>query len=484
MLTKTLPFGLGKPLASTPKGQEFQEVSDEQRKAIYRSLKATSRLLAQSINILNAREYIKRIMDISEKDILKKFRPSNTRLKMDLKELGIEQIEDISGATLSQAYMLGSKPDFSGEHGKQLLLTGERQLPTHRIDGTHPIFCRGKESCIILRDKKYFLVVQIFSKVWAQKNKLPSGWISFPVSVKKRDKTLHKQMNRILDDESDWTLKNSRILKNPRKRGNRWLGQIVVSYTPEPFKKKDLEVVMGIDLGVTVPAAVHITDHEKPNRWAICVGRGKDMLHARNLIRGQIVRILRALRSKVSPLTDKTGRKAAKEKLRNLRKKEKRIMKTASQRVAARIADIAKRNGAGVWQMEDLSADIKEESPWLCRNWAPGMLLDAIRWQAEQLDVKLEFLNPQYTSQRCSKCGNIDPANRPKGKSGASKFKCVRCGFSDNADKNAARNLSIVGIEKIIADDPYVQQRKEAKNLSTSRRKTTTNNTMAPNGAV
>ena len=128
-------------------------------------------------------------------------------------------------------------------------------------------------------------------------------------------------------------------------------------------------------------------------------------------------------------------------------------MKTASQNVAATIARIAKRHGAGVWQMEGLDLDdIKEGKPWLSRNWAPGMVLDAVRWQAQQLGVELRPVNPRYTSQRCAKCGHISSDNRPKGKAGAAHFRCVQCGNTDHADKNAARNLSIVGIEEIIAE--------------------------------
>jgi putative transposase len=128
-------------------------------------------------------------------------------------------------------------------------------------------------------------------------------------------------------------------------------------------------------------------------------------------------------------------------------------MKTASQKLASLIADQAKRNGAGTWQMEDLSLiGMKEGQPWLARNWAPGMLIDAIKWQAKQIDAQLKIVDPRHTSQRCSKCGHIDRENRPKEKKGQSYFKCIECGYEDHADKNAARNLSIIGIDNIIQE--------------------------------
>jgi putative transposase len=460
LLTKTLTFGLGNPLGWDPRLKNCIPLTQKQRKATYTGLRATSRILAQVVNMLNAREYIRRVMKVPE-ELVDEFKPNYTPIKRELKELGIEEIDDISGATLSQTYALGMKPAFTGDHGKSLLMKGERQLPLHKINGTHPIYGRGEETKIVVEGGKHHIVVAIFSGDWAKKNDLKSGWIAFPITVKSRDKTMAEQLNRTISGE--WKLKNCRIMRNLRKKGNRWLGQVVVAYFPQPFKRLDDTTVMGIDLGVNVPACLHIRKDGKPNSWAMMVGRGKDMLHTRSMIRGEIVRIIRSLRSKDSPL-DGSAKDAAKDKLKILRKREKRVMKSSSQKVAARIADTAKRAGAGVWQMEELSENIKEDEPWLRRNWAPGMVVDAVRWQAEQLGAELVFVNPRYTSQRCSKCGKISSKNRPKKKAKAAEFECIECGYEDNADKNAARNISIIDIEKII--DEFVEQK------------------MAPNGAV
>ncbi|MBN2314487.1 MAG: transposase [Sedimentisphaerales bacterium] len=447
-LNKTLTFGLGKPLGWDIRGKAFIDPTEDQRREIYISLRATSRISAQMVNMLNAREYVRRIMKIPEA-FVNEFKGSYIPIKQELKTLGLEEVDDISGATLSQTWALGVKPDFAGEHGKRLLMKGDRQLPTHRIDGTHPIYGRADGTKIILHEDRYFLIVQLFSSKWANKNEFPSGWIAFPVKIKPRDKTLAGQFKRIIDGE--WKLKNSHILRNPRKRGNTWLGQVVVSYTPDPFKDIDPKIIMGIDLGVSVPACLHIRENGKAKKWAMQVGRGRDMLNTRGIIRSEIVRIIRSLRSKDSPL-DNESKRAAKAKLKNLRKREKRVMKTASQKIAASIADVARRNGAGTWKMELLSENIKDEDPWLRRNWAPRMVVDAVRWQAEQVGAKLEFVDPAYTSQRCSKCGHISRENRPKGKKGAAHFECVRCGYKDHADKNAARNISTPGIVDLIKE--------------------------------
>jgi len=50
--------------------------------------------------------------------------------------------------------------------------------------------------------------------------------------------------------------------------------------------------------------------------------------------------------------------------------------------------------------------------------------------------VRLEKVNPTYTSQRCSRCGWVRSTNR-KGK----QFRCVKCGFALDADLNASLNI-------------------------------------------
>lgn len=54
---------------------------------------------------------------------------------------------------------------------------------------------------------------------------------------------------------------------------------------------------------------------------------------------------------------------------------------------------------------------------------------------------RLILINPQYTSQTCSRCGHISPENRKS----QSAFVCSRCGFEAHADINAAVNIKAAG---------------------------------------
>jgi putative transposase len=50
-------------------------------------------------------------------------------------------------------------------------------------------------------------------------------------------------------------------------------------------------------------------------------------------------------------------------------------------------------------------------------------------------------VNPRHTSQRCSSCGHTAKENR----SSQVLFRCLACGYEQNADINAANNIKTVG---------------------------------------
>ena len=67
-----------------------------------------------------------------------------------------------------------------------------------------------------------------------------------------------------------------------------------------------------------------------------------------------------------------------------------------------------------------------------------------IQYKTTMLNDKLFVkVNPQYTSQECSNCGNIDKNNRPK----QDKFKCTACGFETNPDIQASKTILKRGLE-------------------------------------
>lgn len=68
--------------------------------------------------------------------------------------------------------------------------------------------------------------------------------------------------------------------------------------------------------------------------------------------------------------------------------------------------------------------------------WNHNLLVDRIRNKCEINRVELQFVSPHYTSQMCSRCGEIHKESR-KGEL----YHCVSCGYEIDADYNASLNI-------------------------------------------
>ncbi|WP_104488951.1 RNA-guided endonuclease InsQ/TnpB family protein [Acinetobacter indicus] len=75
----------------------------------------------------------------------------------------------------------------------------------------------------------------------------------------------------------------------------------------------------------------------------------------------------------------------------------------------------------------------------LDQGWS--MLVGMLEYKQQWRGGLLVKVDPKYTSQTCSSCGHVAKENRLT----QAKFSCVECGFSENADINASRNILAVG---------------------------------------
>lgn len=142
--------------------------------------------------------------------------------------------------------------------------------------------------------------------------------------------------------------------------------------------------------------------------------------------------------------------------LDHLSSKVENFKDLTNHRYSKYIVDLAVKYGAGTIQMEDLSGISKRDS--FLATWSYYDLQDKIKYKAEMQGIKFVKVAPRYTSQRCYHCGVIDESNR---KSQAT-FECNNCGHKRNADYNAAENLTIKDIDKIIEEQLRIQRKASA----------------------
>ncbi|HEK2791566.1 TPA: transposase, partial [Proteus mirabilis] len=75
---------------------------------------------------------------------------------------------------------------------------------------------------------------------------------------------------------------------------------------------------------------------------------------------------------------------------------------------------------------------------------------------------------PAYTSQKCASCGHTAKENRQS----QSKFECLECGYTTNADINGARNILAAGHAvlacggRVQSDRPLKQEPAEVIQIS------------------
>lgn len=266
----------------------------------------------------------------------------------------------------------------------------------------------------------------------------------------------------------------------------------------------DPSIILGVDLGVNTVAYCAVSDSEE--RYHIS---GDEVKEFRRRVEKRRISMLKALPYQSGGKVGH-GTKCRVEKAYELEDKIARFRDTKNKQYADKIVDFAVAHHCGIIQMEDLtgvrdtapeanakkkkskgkkkSADEaqnamngtesfgssngkdadKEERKKENRmlgHWTFYDLKQRIEMKAAEYGIQVVSIPPAYTSQMCSFCHHISSDSRPATGEGHKWFTCVNCGRKLDADYNAARNLSIAGIEAIIAEQ-LEKQKKEAALVS------------------
>ena len=99
-------------------------------------------------------------------------------------------------------------------------------------------------------------------------------------------------------------------------------------------------------------------------------------------------------------------------------------------------------NTASEIYIEDLRS-IKKGNSWGKKHqfWAVGFCHKRLEQLCEENDVRLIRVAAAYTSRTCSVCGVVDKKSRS-----GEDFCCTSCGFTEDADINAACNILARGV--------------------------------------
>ena len=175
---------------------------------------------------------------------------------------------------------------------------------------------------------------------------------------------------------------------------------------------------MGIDLGLKIPA-VAVTEKGKTT---FC-GNGRQNKYVK--------RKHRATRKKLGKLKKQKA-------INQLDNKEQRWMKDTDHKVSRQLVNFAKNNKVAVIRLEKL-AGIRQTARTSRKNeknlhtWSFYRLAHFIEYKAIPEGMKVEYVNPQYTSQTCPACGE---KNKAKDRT----YQCG-CGYKTHRDRVGAINI-------------------------------------------
>ena len=213
---------------------------------------------------------------------------------------------------------------------------------------------------------------------------------------------------------------------------------------PKQERNLDENTVVGIDLGVAVPAMCALNNNPYKR---LAIGTKDDFLRVRTKLQSQRRRAQKSLKN----ASGGHGRKKKLQPLERFEKAETHFTETYCHMVSKRAVDFALENKAKYINIENLTG--YNSNDFILKNWSYYKLQQYITYKAAKYGIIVRKINPCYTSQVCSVCGNYHPENRPKGDKGQAYFNCHNdlCDTHNkekfkhgiNADFNAARNIAM-----------------------------------------
>lgn len=239
------------------------------------------------------------------------------------------------------------------------------------------------------------------------------------------------------DYDGDYKLCNS-SLQLVKREGAVKLFLLLVVNIPQEQVELNKKIVVGVDLGVNVPAyvATNITEERK------AIGDREHFLNTRM----QFQRRYKSLQ-RLKTTAGGKGRTKKLEPLERLRKAEHNWVHTQNHLFSREVVNFAVQTRAATIHLEDLSGfgkdndgNADERKEFVLRNWSYYELQNMIAYKAAKYGIKVEKVRPAYTSKTCSWCGQQgfrqgvtficeNPA-------------CKQCGEKVHADYNAARNIA------------------------------------------
>lgn len=248
--------------------------------------------------------------------------------------------------------------------------------------------------------------------------------------------------------DGTWSFGTGKIVS---LKGN-WYFHIPMTKDVSGFDPDEVVHVVGIDRGLHFIASTY------DEKGKVDFINGKAIMRKRN----KFAKVRAELQAK--------GTKSAKRKLKELSGRENRwmtdvnhwISKTLVQKYGSNTL-FAVEDLTGVSFCEELLSSRSSKQRQDLRTWTFYQLEQFLTYKANAVGSCVIKVAPDYTSQRCPKCGRIHKENRHHD---THEYICDRCGYRSNDDRIGAMNIQFLGTMHVSGDgNPkfVVRKKKKAK---------------------
>lgn len=298
------------------------------------------------------------------------------------------------------------------------------KLTSKDVDAPMPSAVKNqaiRDAKSVYRKSKKLKKVPILKKpvcLWNNQNyRIKENTLEFPVLVNGKSKRI--KVKAVFSDYQKILIENAAklgLLRITQKSG-KWIAQIAIK-EPELITVPT-DIVMGVDLGLKVPAVAKTSD-------------GKVEFFGNGRMNKFFKRRFRALRKKL-------GQAKKLSTIKKIHDKEQRWMKDQDHKISREIVNFAIANHVGAIRLEKLSgirqtANTSRKNEKNLHTWSFYRLASYIEYKATLVGIKVEYVDPAYTSQICPVCGK---KNKAKGRN----YTC-KCGYHTHRDLVGAINIT------------------------------------------
>lgn len=324
----------------------------------------------------------------------------------------------VSDATIGKSIAKITTADVSAELPSALTnqcIRDARSIVKKHYKACHKTVLKNRRTAIKSTAPKLPVLKKLCCYINNQNFRINGTNIEFPVLINGKSKRISVR-TKMTDEQrivfASYKLGTMRIVVKNRSI----VAQIVYNIEEPTFSNEGN--IMGVDLGIKCPAVSYCSDGN-----VRFYGNGRKNKY---------------MRRHYAFLRKKLQSKKKIDAVRRINNKEQRIMKDIDHKLSHNIIETAVAHNVSLIKLEQLS-NIRSTTRKSRKNnhslhtWSFYRLAQFIEYKARLAGIKVEYVNPAYTSQTCPLCGHVHHADDRN-------YVC-QCGFHAHRDLLGAMNI-------------------------------------------